>query len=498
MQHNRINQGEKQLKPFETASKKQQPAHILLGALFILLTLASGGSAGAISLARTAVDDTPAQTTVYLPLVNHQPAPRPLINIPYLGSAPPADPFEPAIFWFGQVTASSNSADVRLWYYDETFKIVLHIIDRRLWGDPTPTPATLEAWDAVTLLIDQDSSPGPSPTPGAYRFVAQLHQGGSSTDHQAAYSGSGAGWTAIPIPFEAEATWRGGGPNSGDDAKGWQLTWEIPFSSLGLSERPADGMEWRLALQLHDRDEAGGSPALSAQAWPQGARPNNPATWGLLHFGLPAYEKPPAEPGGSTTIRSGLDGVQVVDGHVGGHTTCGAGLADHWQAWGEANYAGYAQINIQNQWDISDYPCFSRYYVTIPLHTIPAGKTILDATLTLFLFGNAGGGIWGPPPDSFIQAATVTEAWDEQTLTWNSAPGVLENYGGTWVQPVQDAGPRPYDWDVSRALARAYQAGEPLRLALYSIDGERHTGKYFWSADITDEKSPTLQITWAD
>ena len=73
-----------------------------------------------------------------------------------------------------------------------------------------------------------------------------------------------------------------------------------------------------------------------------------------------------------------------------------------------------------------------------------------------------------------------------------------ENYGGTWVQPVQTAGPGPYSWDVSRALAGAYQAGEPLRLVLYSIDGERHTGKYFWSADGAGEHGPTLAVVWGE
>ena len=42
------------------------------------------------------------------------------INIPYLGADRPEDPpddfFEPAIFWFGQVTPTINNADVRLWY----------------------------------------------------------------------------------------------------------------------------------------------------------------------------------------------------------------------------------------------------------------------------------------------------------------------------------------------------------------------------------------------
>ncbi|MFN2142465.1 MAG: DNRLRE domain-containing protein [Candidatus Promineifilaceae bacterium] len=484
-----------------TSRKKIWLPFILAAALTALLTLTWDAPqvwAGADQDPAAAVKSTPAAASLYLPLILTQPPiPQPVINVPYLG-AEPADPdaFEPAIFWLGQVTSSLNSADVRLWHYDQKLKIVLHIIDRQLWYDETPSPASLEDWDAVTLLLDLQGGAEDSPGASTYRFISQL---GNSPADRAAYQGNGAGWSAIPIPFTAETTWRGStGPNSGADAKGWQLTWEIPFSELGLPARPSAGTEWRLAVLLHDRDEAAGSPAIPDQTWPRDAQASVPAGWGRMRFGLPAYNQPPGAAQGSTTIRNGLDGVHVVDGHVGGHTICGADLANHWEAWGEANYAGYSQINIQNQWDISDYPCFSKYYITFPLDAIPAGKTIHEANLSMFLFGNAGGGEWGPPPDSFIQVATVAEDWDEGTLNWNNAPRLLENYGGTWVQPVQDAGQGAYYWDVSRALAAAYQAGQPLRLALYSIDGERHSGKYFWSADISGEKSPTLHITWGE
>ena len=297
------------------------------------------------------------------------------------------------------------------------------------------------------------------------------------------------------MPFTAESSWRGVGYNDDSDAKGWQLTYIVPFSNLGLSARPPEGTKWGLSVALHDRDEADGNPAIADQVWPESANTNIPSTWGEINFGIPAYARPNTEQKGIITIRQGLDGAQVPDGHVGGHTTCGDGL-DHWTEWGETNYAGYNQINIQNQWDISDYPCFSKYYVTFPLKTLPANKSILEATLSMTMFGNAGGGEWGVPLDSFIEVFTLSEDWDEGTLTWNNAPLSQENLGGTWVKPTQTSTQRIYQWDVSRAVADAYEKGEPLRLALYSIDGERHSGKYFWASEAGGEVSPTLNVVW--
>ena len=223
---------------------------------------------------------------------------------------------------------------------------------------------------------------------------------------------------------------------------------------------------------------------------------NTPATWSQLNFGWYVSRLPGAlVPDGVTTIRQGVDGAEVPDAHVGGHGNCGEGL-DHWTEWGEANYPGETQINIQNQWNIADYPCFSTYFITFPLDAIPAGTQVVSATVTLYLFGNAGYEPGDAQP-SAIQALTIDEDWDEQTLTWNNAPRARENIALTWVEPVDGFDPGvPYRWDVSDAAAVAFGAGEPLRLAFYSADGEYHSGKYFWSSDAAEAVRPRLDVAW--
>ena len=93
----------------------------------------------------------------------------------------------------------------------------------------------------------------------------------------------------------------------------------------------------------------------------------------------------------------------------------------------------------------------------------------------------------------------MAEDWTEQTVTWNNAPPVLENYTWSWVQPVDNANDhsgRPRTWDMSRAVADAYAGGEPLRLVVYSTDGDYHSGKYFWAAEADKEVRPRLDILW--
>jgi hypothetical protein len=419
------------------------------------------------------------------------------VNIPYLGAAPPVDNFTPAIFWFGSVTPANNYADVRAWYYDDYLKITVHVIDRLLWYDTDPSMPELEQWDAVSLYLDVDEAAEIAPDATSYRFVIQLNQWQSGDGWQAAYRGDGAGWTSAPLTFTAERSWRGAGLNDTVDDKGWVATFVIPFSTVGLATPPRWHTRGRLAVVVHDRDSASGT-AIPEQTWPANMQPDVPATWGEMMFGLTYHVRPPAVPADVVTVRHGQNGAVVADAHVGGHGNCADGL-DHWSEWGEANYAGYTQINIQNQWDVSDYPCFSKYYVTFPLPAPPTGQVIMAASLTMNLFGNAGGGEYGLPPDSFIQVLTVGNDWHENSISWNNAPLAAENIGGAWVKPVQTAPAGPYQWDVALAVAAAYRSGDPLRLALYSADGERHTGKYFWSSDTGDWNAaarPTLRIQW--
>ena len=411
------------------------------------------------------------------------------VNVPYLQELP----FEPAIFWFGEVDPYHNYTDVRVWYYEDYLIVVFHVIDRLHWVDSSRNVANLANWDAISLYFNLNGNTGTVPTNTSYRLDAQL------SGLKAAYRGDGTNWQNIPFDFEAEPVWRGDqGPNSGVDGKGWQITFTIPFSGFGLSQKPAEGTIWGLGAISHDRDDLNGTH-LYHTVWPETMNPNTPISWGQLHFGRAGFEPPTVTSSVEYTIRNGKDGVEVMDAAVGGHTICGDNL-DHWTEWGDANYAGYTQFNIQNQWDISDWPCFSKYYVTFPLDVLPSGKVVVSGILSMTLFGNSGGGAWGTPPDSYIQVLTVGSDWDESTLSWNNAPLAVENIAGTWVHPRDYSLPdQPYDWDISKAVQQAYESGQPLRLAVYSIDGEMHSGKYFWSSDDSSvDKIPQLKVILGD
>jgi hypothetical protein len=423
------------------------------------------------------------------------------INVPYFAEDVPFA--QMAIAWLGQVSATSNYADMRLAYTADELYVNVKVFDRRLWYQTEPTPATLTDWDAVSLYVSRAGNTGQAPSSEAYRFDAQLTWWETPRDSwQAAYQGNGSGWGAASVPFTTVAGWRGDAPNNDVDDRGWAMEFHIPFSSLGLAGAPAQGTIWGLALAVHDRDGAADT-AIPDQTWPETANMTQTNTWGQLAFGLPAYTPASSTSGRIVTIRQGLNGAIVMDAPVGGGTDCGANL-DYWTQWGPKNYAGVDRFNVQNQDDESDWPCFSKYYVTFPLSSLPAGKVVVTATLTLHQFGNAGEG-WTPPPiSSYIQVLTTDQDWTESTLTWNNAPLARENIAGTWVDPLDSLPPWPgvaRHWDIGRAVAEAYAAGQPLRLVLYSADGAYHSGRYFSASEVGDwdaEGRPTLSIMWGE
>lgn len=411
---------------------------------------------------------------------------------------------EMAIFWFGRVNSTENYADVRVGYSPEELNVRLAIFDRYLWYNPASKGGNLEAWDAVSLFINQGGNKGSTLVNTTYRFVGQLNWWEGRENYQAVFQGDGAGWKETAATFETKTGWRGNAPNdnSGND-RGWTISFSIPFSSLGLSGPPAEDDVWGLAMILHDRDDGNGTP-IEDKAWPERMDPVRPETWGQLNFGLPTYSPPILSPSGTVTIRNKLDGVTVKDGAVGGRTVCGSGL-DFWSEWGDVSQPLTEEndkFNIQNQLDIADWPCFSRYYVTFPLDKVPQGKTILSATLKMHQFGNSGGGEWGEPPPSLIQVLIVGDNWDPSTLTWNNAPPAIENVSQTWVDIIREfpGWPGvPSTWDVTRTVAEAYVQGTPVRLALYSADDAYHSGKYFISAQTANWNAtarPTLMIVW--
>jgi hypothetical protein len=427
------------------------------------------------------------------------------VNAPYFDGGVKYS--EMAVSWFGRITPAENYADVRMGYNQDELVVNVAAFDRRLWYDTSPSAADLTAWDAVTLYLSLDGGPGSTLSANAYRFVGQLTWWEDPrTQWQAAYRHNGTAWIPASLPFASHAGWRGDAPNNDEDDRGWNISFDIPFSSLGLSGPPSQGTTWRVAIVLHDRDDAAGTP-IPDKTWPETIAADQPATWGVLNFGVPSYTPPAATPGGTVTIRHKLNGAIVSDAAVGGYAVCGAGT-DYWTEWGNTNESFYStdhdRFNVQNQSDISDWPCFSKYYVTFPLNSLPAGKVVLSATLTLHQIGNAGEG-WTPTPQpSFIQILTVDRTWDEATLTWNNAASASENITGSWVDPLPSfpGWPGvPRQWNVSRAVAQAYATGQPMRLAVYSADEPFHSGRFFSSSDVGDWDEagrPTLTVAWGE
>ena len=408
---------------------------------------------------------------------------------------------ETSIFWFGKVSTDTNYTDVRVAYNDDHLFVYITVFDRRLWYDPEPTSNDLSSWDAATLYLDSSTGTGISPT--SIRLDAQLHNT-EQKPYTAYYRGSTAGWQTATLNISTQPAWRGERLNDDTDDRGWGMTYTIPFASLGLSGPPAQGSLWRMALIVHDRDTQQG-PALADSIWPEQARLDAPQSWGSLRFGLPSYMPPTIQSPQTYTIRQGLNGAHVQDAAVGGGSICGEGM-DFWTEWGNKNRNGENDAAVQNQSDIADWPCFSKFYLTIPLDSIPADARIQSADLLLHQMGNSGTASNGQlPPPSYIQVLTVGDDWNEQTITWNTAPYAVDTISRTWIEVIEGCGAPggmawpcvPRHFDVSRAVAEARAKGQPLRIVLYAADSDYSTGKYFITSDTGDwnaEGRPTLIV----
>ncbi len=418
------------------------------------------------------------------------------INIPYFNNS--AVPFnQTAIFWFGSVSSSDNSVDVRMGYNNSELYVDLHIVDRYVWYDPNAKAPNLTKGDTATVYLSTTQNGSSAPDQNAYKFVAQVDWYQPRTHYQQAYRGNGSTWVASPVAFNAVSGWRGTGFNGKEDS-GWTMTYHIPFSSLGRSGPPPQGTPWKLGVKVHNQDNASDTP-LSLKWWPETENDMVPSSWGALVFGLSTYQAPQTTNNAPYMVRNGLNNQVVTDGMVGGSLGCYNKGLNRWTGLGGQSYPAATRFNIQNEWDISDWNCFSKFYISFPLTSLPAGQGVVSAKVTLYEFGNSG--TKGKAVPSLIQVASVNEGWDPATLAWNNAPLVKENISTTVVNIMPGAiiyPGQPYSWDVSKALADAYAAGQPLRLVFYSSDSAYNTGKYFFSSTIPDWNAtgrPTLQAT---
>lgn len=427
--------------------------------------------------------------------------PTPTIHIPHFVDAVPLS--ERAIFWFGELSNSSNYADVRVGYNDDNIVVQVPVYDRLLYFDNTPTVAELPDWDSVSLYLNLDGNSGGAPTSSSYWFIGQHNKTQGSTTHYGVYQGNGSGWTPSALSFEFNSGTQASGFNDQDNDRGYWVSFVIPFSSLGLSQRPSPQTIWGAAIAVHDRDSD--SSNIPDQLWPTGVDDDVPGSYGRFSFGTPQFEGTAVPNPQTTIIRQGENGITVPDGDVGGHVTCGHTFwpDKYFSDWGDANYAGAREVNIQNQFNLWDWPCFSKYYVTFPLDSVPTGKVIRSATLSMYQFGNAGQNSSPTPQPTLIQVMRTTGGFNDATVTWNNGPQVMENVASAWAGTIPAGGEGFFvEWDVSRAVADAMaEGGGPLHLALFTADANRNSGKYFVSSEGASsklERRPTLIIEWGD
>ncbi len=448
---------------------------------------------------------------VYLPLITSRFNPLAAsrtVNAYYadVADVPAEAMHEMSIVWFGKVTNSENYADVRVGYNDTHLYVRVGVVDRYLQYDGAETGQNLEQWDAFTLLLSRNGSVAANPTSQSYRLVVEF-TGNTSNPMFQAYTGNGNGWvlnSGLRQAVDVKSSYRGDDLVNNINIRGWSTQYEIPFSSLGLSGRPADGTLWKMAMLLHDRDSLAGSP-LPVKMWTETAERDIPATWGNLRFGVPQYDPPIMTNVRTTDIRDGVNGVEAPDADVGGSGLCGdmVDWRTDWALWGNYNQGFEVDLNISNEAQLEHWPCYSKYYVSFPLGSIPPGKVIRSATLYLRQFGGAGLDQTADPVyDSLIQVLTVGETWNEGAISWNNAPLAMENIGRDWVEVARedDCPGLLRSWDVSRAVALAYDQGKSVNLALYSAEAPQHTGKYFHSSETGcgPDARPRLSIQWGD
>ncbi len=404
-------------------------------------------------------------------------------------------PTSSAVFWYGQLDATRNHTDVRIGYSPNEIQLYLNVFDKWLFYDESANLNDFENWDSVSVYIR------PAGSNTSYKFQSQLHHWQSADGYRVASKNTGGGYVQDgSISFDSSVVWYGTAPNTdATDDRGWYTKLNIPYSSLGVGQ-PANGDVWEMALVTHDRDNTAGS-TINSQTWPPSVDLNNPDTWGELRFGRRTQSPQTGTPSGTVSLRHGVNGAIVPDTHVGGGANCGVDHdPDFFNGWSTHNFPNVTQINIQNQMNVEDWPCFSKYFVSFDLGAIPAGQTIISAELKMYMFGNAG-----PPGEaggSTLQVVTLDQGWNESSANWQNSPSVIEQIAETWVDPINNtnnfADPAiEVSWDVATAVDAAHLAGETLNLGIYAADWDLHSGKYFYSSDAPDDyHRPILTITY--
>ena len=301
--------------------------------LFTLLVCASIVTGQTSAMSNSAVSpQSGSGNTIFLPLVRGSNAPPPTqpiqtgvrVNTPYFSDHAGNHFNEAAIFWFGKVSPTENYADLRFAYDNDILWVYISTFDQNLWYDPSPTSETLSDFDSATLQLNLNGNTGSTPDSSTYRFDTSMswppavYHEADRYPYQAAYRWQGNSWLKSNVYYTTVAGYDGSFNGNLPLSFGWALTFQIPFSSLGLTSRPADGAIWGVSMTMHDRDSAAGPPQPD-KSWPAGFQATAPSSWAQLRFGLPNYGAVAGSAAGTVLIRRPTqNSPEVPDATLGG------------------------------------------------------------------------------------------------------------------------------------------------------------------------------------
>jgi uncharacterized repeat protein (TIGR01451 family) len=434
------------------------------------------------------------------------------VNIPYFSDD--ITWAETAIFWFGQNeqgVPSKNYVDMRVGYTSDALMVQATVVDYYLWYDQYATATSdLTQYDAIAVYLDTTHDQAATPQSDDYWFLIGARHWQNMDNYMRQAQGNGSGWNTSWTPTadwsaQSSMSWScNPGPNSNECGidYGWTAIFTTPWETMGLSGPPSEGTLWGLGVLLYDRDDEPPAGYVAPEYWPETFDADSPATWGELYFGYADYESPLAIPEDTTMIRAASpEDNTVEDARMGGGGTCSGGH----EGGSEVNHGDETDLFVGTETAPTHFPCFNKSYLRFSLDAIPAGKTIISASLTLHLWGHAG-----ETPDlaqpSWVHLFTINDPWEEMTIHWNNAPSAQENVSAIWVYPYSSPGNiqwpgDSYTWDATQAAAEAYAEGQPVSLAIYGSDTAQHSSKYLTSSETGDwnaEGRPTLRVRWGN
>lgn len=367
------------------------------------------------------------------------------------------------VFWFGELNEQSNAIDMRIGHNATELMLSASVFDDDIQYS-TDTSADWHDFDTMRYEIAINGSDYTVETMTRhYQPLEMYARFGQLNNGQ---------FVQIPVDLKHQGSWFGDSPNNVGNDRGWYSIIYISWDALGGQS------DFVLTVTNFDKD----LDYQGSQTW----------------SGLVSLEQLPLGTDGTEFVRFSRGGEWLVDdAHVGGAFDCGVTeKPDFFPTWGDVSYPQAPQINIQNQMNTEDWPCFSRYMIWFD---IPVGldrKMVSNATIIMHQFGEAGHA-WPHNSLEFIPDSNIQAIWVEQPeppYTWNNTPEIKAHLSTTYVPSRNEVFVNPpvaHEFDITYAIKNA--DGNRVAILLYSADWDIHSGKYFYGS-YADVYRPEISI----